>query len=301
MTSAPIKTVNVLVIYYSQTGQLEQIIDSIIRPLELEQTLSVDKLIIKPSPDFPFPWSSTAFFEQFPESVMGIPCPLAENKLPDKEYDLIILGYQPWYLSVSRPIMSFLQLPATRKLFQDKKVITVIGCRNMWTQAQEMMKKQLISLNARLVGNIVLRDRAYNLVSVYTVLRWMLYGKKGASGVSGKDIDHASLYGEYIKNSLLGNQPIEQNELVTLGAVEAVNGLILLEKRAIVIFRLFAAYVLKKGPYGSKLRAKRLLLFRIYLMVGIIILSPIAFILGQLRGLLARKQVAKEKKYFEGV
>ena len=48
----------------------------------------------------------------------------------------------------------------------------------MWIMAQEKMKKKLKSLNANLVGNIVLADRHINHVSVITIAQWMFSGKK---------------------------------------------------------------------------------------------------------------------------
>ena len=52
---------------------------------------------------------------------------------------------------------------------------------------------------ASLTGHIALADRSANLLSLVTILRWMLTGKKDAflffpaAGVSQADIDHASV------------------------------------------------------------------------------------------------------------
>ena len=289
----------VLVIYYSQTGQLKHVIQAITAPIVEQLTIKVDYYSIKPTPVYPFPWTSAAFFDEFPECVKEIPCAIEAPDL-STDYDLIILAYQPWFLSISRPVNSFLQLLSTQKLFKGKKVVTVIGCRNMWTQAQEMMKQRLHILNAELVGNIVLCDKAWNLVSVYTVLRWMFYGKKGNSGISQKDIVDARVFGQYISQQLMNTKPVKQKELHALGAVHSINSLIFIEKRAIILFRLFANLILKGGASGSK-RQKKLLLFKIYLFAGIIILSPFSFFIAKVRELLFFKSANKEKAYFEGI
>lgn len=48
----------------------------------------------------------------------------------------------------------------------------------MWTNAQEKVKIRLKELHAELVGNIVLTDKAPNLISAYTIVKWMYSGKK---------------------------------------------------------------------------------------------------------------------------
>src|SRR5512138_3283319 len=98
----------ILIIYYTQTGQLKEIIDSVVAPLKNDCQLFYEEL--KPVPAFPFPWSGKSFFQAFPESVKEIPCELEPFKNnPDENYDLVILAYQVWYLSPSIPVNSFLQ------------------------------------------------------------------------------------------------------------------------------------------------------------------------------------------------
>lgn len=292
----------ILVAYYSQTGQLERILNTIITALQERPEIIVDRFLIKPIKSYPFPWTSKEFFDEFPECVKGIPCDIEENTTNlSEDYDLIILGYQPWFLSLSRPMSSFLHLSSTKKIIKGKQIVTVIGCRNMWTQAQEMMKSHLKTLEARLVGNIVLRDKAYNLISVYTILRWMFYGKKGNSGISEHDIIQSKIYGDYIADCLLANRPIDQNKLVSLGAVKSSYNLIFLEKRAVILFRLFADFVLNKGEHANKKREGRLLIFKIYLFAGIILLSPGTFFITKILQIVFPRKVKKEIDYFDGV
>ena len=62
----------ILVVYYSQTGQLKRIVDSILSPVESQVEITYEEL--KPVPAFPFPWNGMPFFQAFPESVKEIPC-----------------------------------------------------------------------------------------------------------------------------------------------------------------------------------------------------------------------------------
>lgn len=290
----------ILVVYYTQTGQLKNIVDSLMTSIIQEANhITIDTIELKPKNEFQFPWSLKTFFNAFPESALEIPAQIEPISLDHQiDYDLIILAYQPWFLSPSIPISSFLQTPFAKKVFEGKRVITVIGCRNMWTQAQELIKQRLNKLNAHLVGNIVLVDKAHNLKSIYTILRWLLYGKKGSSGVSLKDIEHAKIFGAYILSCILDDTPIKQDKLIELGAVNINYNLVMMEARASVIFRKFASFILADG--GSK-RSIRTKLFQIYLCVAIIVLSPLTLILAGTMRVVMPKYVKNRIEYFQGV
>ena len=118
----------VLVVYYTQSGQLKEIIDSVLSPLT---EVTIDFLPIDTAEPFPFPWTDEAFFGAFPESYLQIPQLLKPFELVHTDYDLVILGYQVWYLSPSIPFNSFLQSEAGKQLLQGKPVITISGTRNM--------------------------------------------------------------------------------------------------------------------------------------------------------------------------
>jgi hypothetical protein len=147
----------ILVIYYTQTGQLKQILDSMIHPLFVDSGFSIDYLEIKPAVAFPFPWTRSEFLSVFPESVLEIPIRLKPLDVDDHaRHDLIILAFQPWYLSPSLPITSFLRSPEAEKILKGADVLTVIGSRNMWQRSYECVKERLETLGGRLRGNISL-------------------------------------------------------------------------------------------------------------------------------------------------
>lgn len=58
----------VLVLYYSQTGQLKRVLESFIAELSDEE-ICVEYRAIKPKKAYPFPWSFYDFFDEFPEAV----------------------------------------------------------------------------------------------------------------------------------------------------------------------------------------------------------------------------------------
>ena len=107
----------VLVIYFSQSGQLHRAITATLRDIMNDPQVKVTTEELKPRVPFPFPWSYMQFFDAFPETVQGIPCEMEPYTFPHGEnYDLVVIAYQPWFLSVSRPVDSFLQSKEAEQL-----------------------------------------------------------------------------------------------------------------------------------------------------------------------------------------
>lgn len=270
----------VLVVYYTQSGQLKEIIDSVLSPLT---EVTIDFLPIDTAEPFPFPWTDEAFFGAFPESYLQIPQPLKPFQLAHTDYDLVILGYQVWYLSPSIPFNSFLQTEAGKQLLQGKPVITVSGTRNMWVMAQQKVKKLLTECGARLVGNIALTDRHHNHISVITIVQWLFSGNKNKrylgvfpkAGVADKDIQGASVYGTLIAPHLqTGDYTGLQQAIVAHGGVHYKRFLLSAEKKGNRLFGIWAKMI-----YGSKKRKFLLKCFRIYLYIAIWVLMPIVWLL----------------------
>ncbi len=257
--------------------------------------------------DFPFPWTSDQFFDAMPECVQEIPVTLQSFSIPEKHYDLVILGYQPWFLSPSVPTSSFLQSPQAG-ILEGKPVVTVVGSRNMWLNAQEKVKAALDRLGARHVGNIVLADTNHNLVSLFTIIRWTFTGRKEASrflpeaGVQSRDIQAAERFGPIIFDAASQDRWGDlQSRLLGAGAVSLKPTLIVLEKRGITNFRKFARYIREKGERGNPERMPRVKLFRRLLLTGIFVLSPISGLTAKLESLFKKKSFRKQLDYFKGV
>lgn len=107
---------------------------------------------------------------------------LPSEAILNKKYDLIIFAYQVWFLSPSIPANSFLKSDYGKKMLANTPVVTINGSRNMWIMAQEKVKTLLKNANSNLVGNIALVDRAPNLISVITIVKWMFSGEKKTFG-----------------------------------------------------------------------------------------------------------------------
>jgi len=284
MQKIRMKRKKALVVYYTQSGQLKNIVDRVCAPLETDFEFVYEEL--EPKPSFPFPWKGMSFYQAFPESVQEIPCELEPFSFdPDENFDLIILAYQVWYLSPSIPFTAFLQSAAAAKVLKGKPVISVIGGRNMWIMAQERVKRRILNLGGNLVGNIVLLDKHHNLISVVTIVHWMLKGEKRGhglyarlfpeAGIAEKDIQHASRFGDQILRSFNDNKlEYLQDTLLDQGAVQIKPVLMTIEKRGFAMFKGWSKFILKKGAAGDPAREGRLKLFQIYLFTVIYLVSP---------------------------
>src|SRR5258706_6990093 len=138
----------VLAIYFSQSGQLRDIIDCFCEPM-IDAGISVEKVNIKMQNDFPFPWTTKSFFSVMPDCVLGVPAKLAPFTLKESSYDLIILGYQAWFLSPSIPFNSLIHHHTVRQVLKNTPVITITGARNMWVNAFQKVKKLVSETGAK--------------------------------------------------------------------------------------------------------------------------------------------------------
>ncbi|SEM78604.1 hypothetical protein SAMN05421856_106282 [Chryseobacterium taichungense] len=298
---------NILVIYYTQSGQLENIVKNIAVPFEEKsEEYNVTFYNIRLKKDFPFPWSGDVFFNTFPESYLQIPSEILPppEEVLNKKFDLVIFGYQVWYLTPSIPIISFLKSGFAENILKNTPVVTVSGTRNMWMFSQEKLKVYLKEMQAKLVGNIALVDRHDNYTSVLTILRWMTTGKKEksgmlpAAGVSDEEINGAGKYGKIIEKHFSADTLESlQPDLVKNRAVEIRAFLVRVEKVGNKIFKVWSNLIIRK-------KEKRPLLikfFKVYLMAAIWIISPIVLVLHLLTTPIFWFKRKKQREYLQGI
>ncbi|MEN8168260.1 MAG: dialkylresorcinol condensing enzyme [Pseudomonadota bacterium] len=297
----------ILVVQYSQTGQLSDVVASICRPLEDAEAVELVVETLEPEQTFPYPWSFFSFLDVFPECVALDPPPIKPLSVSSsEEFDLIILAYQVWFLAPSLPITAFLKSRAANQLLRDKPVITVIGCRNMWSRAQETMKQLLSDCGARLLDNVVLTDQGSALASFVTTPRWLLTGKKAAfwrfppAGISQPDIHAACRFGKAIEAALA--RDLEQGDrplLYGLKAVEADISQIQSEKAGYRSFKVWGKLIRKVGQQGDARRIPVLTVYVVFLILMIVTIVPLAMLLKKLLVPLMRERHRQSKAYYE--
>lgn len=298
---------NVLVIYYSQSGQLKEIADKISLPFVEDANVNVTYYNIQTKKNFPFPWDNDSFFDVFPETFKQIPIEIIppNYEILQTKFDLVLLHFQVWYLSPSIPVNSFLKSEYAKTILNNVPVITISGSRNMWAFAQEKVKVLLKDVNANLVGNIALTDRNINLISVITVVDWMFSGVKRKTyeflplpGVSAQEINESVKFGNTILPFLQRNNYTGlQEQLLAKGAVEFRWFLLSMDKKANKMFTIWSTLILK-NPAKRKTLLK---VFKGYLFAAIWVLSPIVHLIELILFPITYFSIQKKKKYFQGI
>src|SRR5579872_876811 len=93
-----------LVHYASPSGQLSDVMQNLSAPLAASGDVDMRQIVLRPRDPYPFPWPILRFFDTFPETIYLDAPELAPLGLdPGERFDLVILGYQVWFLSPSLP------------------------------------------------------------------------------------------------------------------------------------------------------------------------------------------------------
>lgn len=304
--SASNKVKRVLVVTYSQSGQLSEIGRRIMTPLT-EAGISVHVETLRPVKPYPFPWGIFSFFDAFPECAHLVPPELEPLTLRgDEDFDLVILPYQVWFLAPALPMSGFLQHPIARKLLANKPVITVIACRNMWMLAHEKMKGMLHACGARLLDNVVLIDPHASLVTLATAPAWLLSGQRDfikflpPAGVDAASIANAGRFGRALRDALLkdeehGTAPL----LAGLGAVNTNPHLLVSEKAGTRSFYVWGKLLRAVGEPGQWRRRPLLVFYIVFLIALILTVVPLSLLLQALLQPMLRQHFAKQKVYYD--
>jgi len=294
----------ILVLFYTQSGQLSDILNSFTDPL-VKAGHSVEMLCIAPQNEYPFPWSAKSFFSVMPDCVLGVTTPLKPFQLKESKYDLVVFGYQAWFLSPSIPSNSLLCDPQIKNILKGTPVITITGARNMWISALERIKTSFKEIGAKHVGNISLVDTHHNLISVITILYWMFTAKRDRfltifpkPGVSDADIEQTKVFGTIVDKYLTKDDWNGlQNELLAHKAVIVNYNLMYTESKATRLFGIWANFIVKR-----KNRAPWLVVFKYYLIIALFIAAPIILTINTIFFKpFFRTKTKKQLAYYSGV
>ncbi len=295
----------ILVLYFTQTGQLKDIVTNFCQPFNSSSDVELEVVRVYPEEDYPFPWSGKRFFEAMPDSVLGNPQTLKAFEFKHTQYDLVIFAYQPWFLSPSIPATSILKHPAFKTILNNTNVVTLIGARNMWLNSQEKVKELIAEAGGRLIGNIALVDRHNNLASGVSIVRWLLGGKKESqssvfprAGVSEEDVAHAKIIGGIVLKHITEDDENElQAQLVEEGAVEVKDNIMFIESKAGRLFKIWANFIVSRNNRGPWL-----VVFKYYLFFALFIVSPVVLLLNIIlvRPFNSKSRKAK-KNYYQGL
>lgn len=294
----------VLLVHFSQTGQLSRIARELTSPLAQAGDVELVVEELRPRTPYPFPWPAWRFLDAMPESVL-LDAPALEP-LSEKargHFDLVIVAYQVWYLAPSGPIAAFLK---STDVLRGRPVITIVACRNMWLTAQETVKRLVQEAGGELRDNVVFTDQSSTLASFITTPRWLLTGRRDAfwgfppAGVAESAIAGAARFGHALVYALRADRERAGTPMLAgLGAAKVDPRLIFSERAGSRAFKVWSRLIRLGGRPGSLARLPLLALFCVYLVTMILVVVPPSLILQRLlRPLLARK-LQSAKAYFE--
>lgn len=296
----------ILLITFSQTGQTPAIAKSLLSGLNKEVIL--DHIVLEANKTFPFPWTSFDFFSVMPDTVLEKELTLKPFSIsPNTNYDLVLLGWQPWFLSVNQPILQFLKDPQMAPILKSTPLISFLGCRNMWVSANEKMKKHLAQLGVQHVGQLAMVNKSHNLISLITILAWMLKGIKKNylgifpdAGIDASYFEKLPAVGAHIQHALDNKDWTGLQENINkMGFNEVKPALILMEKTGSGNFIKIAKWI-ERAP-NEEIRMKRIKQFSVFLPFMIVLLTPIISILRPIQVLLKKKQLKKEAEYIKSL
>jgi flavodoxin len=203
----------VLALYYSLTGQTGVVMQAVIDALRagghdvVEERLDVD-------PPFSFPadpeWLTDLLRKALTSQWPVLPLkPLSVDLTAP--YDVILLGYQPWYLTPSVPIHSFLKSPEA-SVVSGKAVIGIVSCRAMFGRAGELFKAWVEERGGRLIEQRAFVDQDHRPTNALSLFHYLKYGRSLTRfpfglfmkpyGVGNVGIGLAKAYGESLSQRL---------------------------------------------------------------------------------------------------
>jgi hypothetical protein len=297
---------NVLVVNYSQTGQLADITAQVIEPLRTAgHQVHLETLV--PATPFPFPWPIVEFIDAFPECVQLDAPPLKPLGISaDSRFDLVILTYQVWYLAPALPMTAFLHSPEGRQLINGRPVITLVACRNMWLSAQNTMERLIAEAGGQLRDHLAFTDQGHPLATFITTPRWVLTGRRDSwlglppAGVAPEEIRQASRFGRALATALDRNGEKSGAPMLTgLRACTVNPRLAVSEQAAHRAFKIWSRLIRTFGRRGQWRRRPILLVFALYLITLVLTVVPLSLLLQWLFSPLLKPRLDRLRAEFE--
>jgi hypothetical protein len=171
----------VLVVYFSNSGCTKHVLDTLLSPL-VTAGHDVRWHALSPVPPYPFPWTHPQFYETFPEALAGdLPCLAAMGFGDPRDVDLVVLGWQVWFLRPSPPVQAFLR-SRYAEVIRGKRIISVVCCRQMWRTAHRQLLQAVTERGGRITDNVVVTHQGGTRTLVTTPRMLISGGNKTPAG-----------------------------------------------------------------------------------------------------------------------
>ncbi len=189
----------------------------------------------------------------------------------DKEYDCVMLGFQPWFLHVSIPFNSFMQTEDFARVVKNKPVVLIADSRNTWRNAVDEVMLETKRNGGDVRGIFAYRDVNKNRQGFLQSYRWVSSGKKKSFsiGVHQKVIDAADINGAQALAAVRENDGVYYKVIPDIfnDAYTSIE----YEQHIIKRYKKWAKFISKNN---FKNRKNRMFLFTIYMCFVFFVLTP---------------------------
>jgi len=175
----PVGGARILIVYYSQAGQTERAAELLARSFGAGATIQLRNLAndLGIRGLYPMPWSFFGFLRAQPGSFSPRERFETHAAVEPDSFDIMVLVYPVWFLSPASPVGAWLeQLP--RGCLAGKRIVTVCTARNMWVEAQRIVRELIEENGGIVVAHAALEDRAPEAKSLVTTPYFFLTGSK---------------------------------------------------------------------------------------------------------------------------
>ncbi|MCD8178618.1 MAG: hypothetical protein LUE98_14840 [Tannerellaceae bacterium] len=203
--------------------------------------------------------------------MLQIPCKFLAD-IPPKEYDIIVLGFQPWFVNLSIPINSLLADAGFQALVKGKQVILVQDSRNTWRNSLHQAKTRIEEAGGTVCSSFTFRDVNKNLASLFSLFGWLFKGNKQyfkrlpVAGINPTHINQAKVLGAEAIRSL----DADYRDFIIPEAGSEFTSLEY-EQFALNRYKKWATYITENN---NKYRKFRLLRFTTWILFMVIFVAP---------------------------
>lgn len=204
---------HVLALYTSLTHQTERIVLTVAEALE-RGGHHVTREKLEPVVPMPLPVPPEMLGRLLKQALTGawpvVPLqPLRASV--DTPYELILLGYQPWYMTPSVPMHSFLKGPQAQ-LLRGRAVIGLLSCRALYARASGLFEQWVSEAGGSVLEQRVWTDQDKRPTNFASLGHMLKHGQDPQSGpltrllkpfgVGETGLARAQSYGESLSTRL---------------------------------------------------------------------------------------------------
>ena len=294
----------VLIVHYSQTGQLSSLARNFAAPLQTAG-VQVDCVNIVPEQAFPFPWPFWRFFDTFPETVHLKPAPILPPQIPIRRlrcsghclHRLVPLSFATDY-----------RLFATRRNAPPVRRQTGHHAYRLpqYVAGRAGKNEIFAETKRRQTHRQHRKNRSCNsAASFITTPAWMLTGDKRyfrslpSAGIAEEELADAARFGTKLRDTLLNQQPLDETLFQNMGAAKVNEKLIFSERTAGRSFFVWGKLLMAAGRISPLLRRALLCFYIVFLLAMILVVLPISVILKKLLHPLLKGRLKKLADYYE--